>query len=758
VPPEWLRFTDQLEFVRSSKDEKIDEYYARLPVHHVEYGHNTLFPPPHFELKHAPGRQWDYSGSRKNVWTWGVTSKYLKVRVPTGAEPPSLKGWTVKYPLANQAMTRMNLEASGMAAKEFALTQMRTLGGQRFGLLLPAPGSATFEVTLPADPELSFYAGVLKPPVDTGLESDGAVLHVEVLKDGRLVRERSCSMLDVGKRDHIRLHLAQFAGEKVQIRFRTDPGETSHLDYVFLSEPMVHTPSWSPKRLVLLFADTLRPDHLGAYGYERKTSPAIDALAAEGTLYEEIRSISPWTLPAARAALTGRQPENWRDAKRLQTILAENGWHTAAFVSNAFLSPEFAMGDEWGLYRYRFLSKAPDTVDSALAEIARNPRSDAAILVHFMEPHLPYQEKEPYRYMWAPEEDPPGLEEGVSLIEINAVKKLTRKKQMRYGNYLKDRYDQNIRMMDDQIGRLLEGLPRDATVVVYSDHGEEFWEHGGIEHGHALWEEVVRVPLIIRSPNLPVGRVSRPGSLLDLTPTLLGALGIETDIAFDGQDLHGGEPAAPVAIGRVLRGAESWAVVDGHKKWVTRYGEHQSFDLAVDPGEANTTAQAHSATPTPEALALGKAVGRPVVPVLHVIGPQSDKKVFGLPRGRVSLTLPGGFDRAWVTGSLPAQEPIIEGDSVVLGPANDPFINIAQEFFAVPKGDSLEGLTLEVQAGKKTWRTTWDGGEAPLVFAGVGTARFEVRWDALPLPPDEVVPGTHPDRVEELRALGYTGD
>ncbi len=754
APPEWLGFVDPLEFSRT--DDGIDEYYARLPFQNVEYGHNTIVPPPHFELRTGEGRPWSYSGSRTTVWSWGVTSKLLKVRVPAGEAPPDLADWTAKYPIAEAEYLDMNLSTSGLEPIPFALTQVQVGSARRFGLFLPAPGLATFEVTLPADPELTVRAAVLKPPLTTGLASDGAALHIEILKNDNVVRVRTCDLPEVGKRNLIRMHLAQYAGQTVKIRFRTDPGEATHLDYVFLSEPTIQTRTWAPKRLVLLFADTLRPDHLGAYGYERDTSPAIDRLAAEGTVFEEVRSISPWTLPAARAVLTGQQPENWRHARRLQTILAENGWQTSAFVSNAFLSAEFGMGDEWGLYRYRFLSSAEDTVDAALAELARNPRSDSAILVHFMEPHVPYRESEPYRHMWAGE-DPPGFEKGVSLIEIGKLR-LDSAAKDRYARYLKDRYDQNIRMMDDQIARLIDALPPDTTVVLYSDHGEEFWEHDGIEHGHALWEEVVRVPLIIRSPNLPPGRVSQPGSLLDLTPTVLSVLGIASDADFDGRDLSSAGASPPVAIGRVLRGAESWAVVHGGKKWVTRHGKQQLFDLENDPHETDAVEDLHGAAPAPSAAKLAEALGRPVLPVLHVIGPDPSKAHWRAKEGKVVLTLPGGFVSAWAAGSLAEQEPVIEGDTVTLGPVEPPFSAVPQEFFAVPRADTLEGLTLEVYTSGVRWSSTLGDGTDPLLSAGRGRAHFEVRWDAMPVPPDEVVPSTHPDRAEELRALGYTGD
>ena len=128
----------------------------------------------------------------------------------------------------------------------------------------------------------------------------------------------------------------------------------------------------------------------------------------------------------------------------------------------------------------------------------------------------------------------------------------------------------------------------------------------------------------------------------------------------------------------------------------------------------------------------------------------------------MTLTLAGGFERAWAAGSMPEQQPILQGDSVILGPLDPPFDSLPQEFFAIPRAESasIEGLTLEVYAAGKTWSETHDSEKNLnfLVAAGAGAARFAVRWDRIPEPPREAVPATHPDREEELRALGYIDD
>ena len=100
----------------------------------------------------------------------------------------------------------------------------------------------------------------------------------------------------------------------------------------------------------------------------------------------------------------------------------------------------------------------------------------------------------------------------------------------------------------------------------------------------------------------------------------------------------------------------------------------------------------------------------------------------------------------------------MEDARAILGPPSGPHAALPQEFFAVPVNASLDGLTLQVRAAGQQWSASLEKGAQLPLSAGSGASRFEVRWDALPLPPKQSVPGTHPDRAEELRALGYTGD
>ena len=106
--------------------------------------------------------------------------------------------------------------------------------------------------------------------------------------------------------------------------------------------------------------------------------------------------------------------------------------------------------------------------------------------------------------------------------------------------YVRGRYDNNMRYLDDQLADFLSGLRDNAVVLITSDHGEEFWEHGGFEHGHTLYDELLRVPMILRGPGIKAGRFDAPTSLLDVAPTLAAMMGVDT-VGMVGEDLRGSQ-------------------------------------------------------------------------------------------------------------------------------------------------------------------------------------------------------------------------
>ena len=280
------------------------------------------------------------------------------------------------------------------------------------------------------------------------------------------------------------------------------------------------------RHLVLITIDTLRADRVGAYGYARARTPRIDALAARGVRFEHAFAAAPITLPSHASLMTGRYPPGHAARHNgirvdsavptLAKTLSAAGFATGAFVSAFPLDRRFGLNAGFAEYsdrmprgaRGRLENERPgrDTVDDALAwfRTTKSAGPRTFLWVHLFEPHAPYG-------------------------------------QAGSGRPVADRYDDEVAESDVQIGRILDALGSDAAssvIVVASDHGEAFGEHGEVSHSLFVYDTTLRVPLVVAGPGIPARTVGTPVSLVDVAPTVLPLLGLAR-FDSDGVDLSG---------------------------------------------------------------------------------------------------------------------------------------------------------------------------------------------------------------------------
>ena len=738
------------------RENGVVEWRADAPVSHVDYGHSTRKRPAGLELRIDDQMlRYDRVADDEElpIDTWSIRDSLLRLRLDEAAGPPQKT--TLKYLRANEAERRLNLGQSGLSITDFVTTSVQPGRDAYRGLLIPAPTKLTWnDLLVPSRGVVGFEATLFDPPWVLDARSDGATVVLEI--DGVVVKQLELD--HGGHRRLVRFDISKHAGQKVDLSLRVDGGGSNDLDYVFLEEPVVYTPKKDSKRVVLLFADTMRADALGVYGAGPLDSPNLDGWAEEALVFEQARSTAPWTLPSARSALSGQQPDLWDPEQSLPARLAREGFLTHGVVSNAFLTPQFGMGGSWSRYSYGFVAPVRTQVDRALASLDAWHDRDMLLMVHFMETHLPYREPEPYRSMWAPEA-PEGLTDGMGRNELKALPVAMRDE---VEPYVRARYRQNVNYLDHELKRLLAVLEDDDLVVFYSDHGEEFWEHGSIEHGHSLHDELLHVPLIIKGPGIAPGRSDAPVSLLDITPTVLAALDVSTE-ELDGSSLIGDVEALrgrALGFGYLLYGNDAWALLEEGQKWVVKSGRERVYDLNSDPLEKE------GKRPSPEesaamAKTLGDALGRPMHPVWRVSMGGGNKNATNGAR-TVRLTQPGGFAAAWT-----AYDPL---DALAQPALDDAAATITsterkmpREFYVVP-ADATDptGLTLSVQGasdedaafeGDKTF--LMDGRGMTVLSVGVGSKRVAVTPTWAPEPSRSVMPGVAPEREEELRVLGY---
>jgi arylsulfatase A-like enzyme len=626
-------------------------------VHAVPIRPRGLFfhgAQPGMSLTNRGGASLEYGrfGSTPHP-TWSYNKKSLIVYRPAKGNAPTPGDYTFHYQLAADRENAMNFAWSGAAIKaDFVRTEVHQDWDTRRGVLLPAPATIRWSVTVPMAGELSMDVGLVLPEVASGKSSDGAILVVNIADAGQAQEVARHRLSTGGVFSPLQVDLSQWQGKTVELTISTEPGASNRFDYAFLGEPVLASRKANPKRVVLVFIDTLRPDHMSLFGYERDTTAGIDGWAKGAAVFENARSVAPWTLPSARTVLTGRHPEYYESTETLQHHLAERGWKSAMFAGNVYLSTNFGMARDWGLHRVGMWPKAEVVTNDAIAWLEANEGHDAIVQVHYMDPHLPHVEPAAYRFLYAGEAKG-GLREEFHLSDVRRLNQVDQPTQ----EYIKDRYDNNVRYATDQIARLLEHVGPDDIVVLYADHGEEFWDHTGFEHGHTLFDELLRVPLVIKAPGIRGTRSDAPASLLDITPTVLDALGIEPSGAVDGLSLM---PAARgegdadlrsrgLAFGRPLYGSERWGVLTPEaKKWTTQEGREAMYDIGVDPGETdNLIRNKPGAAGQPYREAFAEALGTRLGLGYRIMGSNNRG---GRPTQDMHaiVQVPGGLDDAWV--------------------------------------------------------------------------------------------------------------
>jgi arylsulfatase A-like enzyme len=323
--------------------------------------------------------------------------------------------------------------------------------------------------------------------------------------------------------------------------------------------------------VVLIGVDTLRPDHLGCYGYERNTSPNIDKLAGRGVLLENVVAPSPWTLPSFATVFTSLHPtqhgaNGQREALRenlptLASVLKASGYATGGIINAPFLKTQYGVNRGFDFY-YMTPPEgrvADGTTRDALKWIDENKSGPFFVFLHYFDPHIPYEPPSPYDTLFDPDYrgriGSPYNPKGLTMYRNKDFAQMETLSDADW-NRIRSLYDGEIAFMDEAVGTLLDGLEQRGltgkTLVVFlSDHGEEFFEHHGFEHGHSLYDELIKVPMIFSLPGvLPENaRVSRQVRLLDVAPTILDVLGMKPWEEIEGVSLlpllaNTGEPSA----------------------------------------------------------------------------------------------------------------------------------------------------------------------------------------------------------------------
>lgn len=573
---------------------------------------------------------------RKSEWPLEGELVLSDRRLLRRVEPANDSETVFDFPITGDTLRDLAGIRDGTGAP--APQELRLAEECRSARVLASPHEIVYQVDVPELAHLDFAVAVrrtLIKPTSRGLRVRGARdlrphLSVRVeLEDGTLetLWERTLEFSGLERFHEVSLDLNRWSGETVRLHFAGSEagavsgsviGETTPPEWAWFTawaEPVV----WSRRRttrpnIIFLMLDTLRADRLGAYGWERARTPHLDQLAATGVRFSDAMSAASWTLPAHASLFTSSyasqhglvRGERLSESMRtVAEVLRSSGYRTGAFTEGGYVSEQYGFARGFELFQSR-VRECEETFDLAANWIEKQNGPFFAFL-HTYKVHSPYDP--------APEVRADMVREysGDLPRDVTISSKVFGRSEIAPAaddvRYVSDLYDAEIAELDKAIGDLLgrledEGALSNTLIVVTSDHGEEFYEHGGASHGHSLYQEQLHIPLILNwQGHFDGGRVANhPVHLVDLAPTLTLAAGVEDPEQWVGVAL-GLEPPetarplfAPMRTRRQGQYGEQDAMSlrQGQLKYIDmspgasrfeKEGGVSLFDLSTDPEE-----------------------------------------------------------------------------------------------------------------------------------------------------------------------------
>lgn len=473
------------------------------------------------------------------------------------------------------------------------------IGGETRPALSLPPGEAR-RLAAPVSGVLRF-AVALEPSAEEEPAAGARALALALARDGETIDE---TRIPVGpaRRWHA-VDLAWDLRPEDTLSLRAD-GDVP----LVVGNPRVETP-WTgpvPPMIVLILIDTLRADHTSLHAYERETTPHLDALATEGTTFLRAYAPAPWTRPSVSTFFTGLSPERHRTLDRFDRLsgdvvtwaeMAEDlGYTTVGVVTNPNVLATWGFAQ--GFSRYidvdarGWLERGSDArrVGDLAAEIIESTPEPLFLYLHILDPHDPYDPPVGAARKLFPDyaDTEPGerIPDDVTATSLSPVLR---------------RYDGEIRNADDAVGEIVEELRRrgvyeSAAIVVVSDHGEEFADHGGYYHGTTLYEEQLRVPMVIK---LPAGAgagetIEEVASIGDALPSLADVLGWSVPDHLEGRrwfsEADPGDGSAPrwLTASLAMDRHHGYALIGNRHKliyWLAPKPGVEVYDLVADPSE-----------------------------------------------------------------------------------------------------------------------------------------------------------------------------
>jgi choline-sulfatase len=561
----------QLESIHLAKGDVFTDYDIELPKEHVQIGENYL------------------------LLTFGGT-------VPIEGQDVSVAVdsiWIRNHPEPSRAVRAPSY--AGLAAN------VRLGDEERAALALSRDSTLRYHVMVPADGSLGFGVGV---------EGEGTVpFAIEVTADGYPVTEVLSGTASGEWADH-KVDLSRFAGQTVRIDLQARGEGPGRLAW---NSPRILVPTppqrniEPAKNVVVLVIDTLRADQLRPFNPQtRVQTPAIDQFASDGVVFELAQAPENWTKPSVASILTGLHPQTHQQktsdaalpssAVLLSEHLKDQGFTTGSFIANGYVSDRFGFDQGWDDYtnyiREGKSTEAKDVFAEAETWIEAHKDGRFFAYIQTIDPHVPYDPPGEYLRMYDPSEYSGQVRPRMTGDLLEKAKRNPPQVVFDASDkrHLKALHDGEITKHDHFFGAFLErlgelGLADDTLVVVTSDHGEEFEDHGSWGHGHSVYQELLHVPLMFRLPKRLAGgtRVGDAVSTLDIAATVTDLLGVPAMEHDEGHELVGlmlGEAPSQPSVAFSDFQDDRRVITTQRWKLILRGNLTSTmFDLSADPKE-----------------------------------------------------------------------------------------------------------------------------------------------------------------------------
>ncbi len=494
---------------------------------------------------------------QKDLFGSNLTAEYLTDLSESGEENPSYKLYKIKY---THTLDEYDQKYNPENIKKKINLENLSLDV----LMAPPETSMEFQFSLPKNCYLEFDTGIYTENVYEGPFAARFKIILEEGKNQNTLYDKEFVLQPESLKEqmiHAKIDLNQYADKNIKLTFITEKSEQSspeNNNFAFWANPILYTPKPDNMNIILISLDTLRADHLSCYGYHRNTSPNLDEFTKDCVLFENVFAHSSWTLPSHLSmlfSLNGASHQVYHNTQKidnsipsLASYLRDNGYVTYGFTGGGYVSSiyGFAKGFDWydepvgGRNAPLADDEAERLYEYTSDWINKNKDKQFFLFLHTFQIHGPYQCPEPWIETYLDEN---AKWKGIGLRLLLEEKGQDFPFTPEERENIKALYDGEIKYTDETLIKpLLEFLKKNnlydnTLLIITSDHGEEFYEHGGWLHSRTLYNELIRVPLFIKFPSSQYkGMQIKPNArLIDIMPTILGACSID----YPGDSLEG---------------------------------------------------------------------------------------------------------------------------------------------------------------------------------------------------------------------------